>query len=80
MSELMRDDGGHHLFFQIRGLFAHKQAGLSERDESPVLHGSCQEVWDGYQVCQKRKEGCCDIACAPGVRNAKEPLCTHLVF
>lgn len=53
MGELMRYDGGNYLFFQRRGLFAHQQAGLSESDESPVLHGSRQEVRDGYQVWQK---------------------------
>lgn len=55
MGKLMRYDGGNYLFFQRRGLFAHKQCGLSESDESPVLHGSCQEIWDSYQVWQKRE-------------------------
>lgn len=50
MGQLMCDDRGDHLFLQKRGLLAHQQGGLSERDEPPVLHGSCQEVRDSYQI------------------------------
>lgn len=53
MGELVRYDRGNYLFFQRRGVLAHQQAGLSESDESPVLHSSCQEVWDGYKVWPK---------------------------
>lgn len=55
MCKLMGYDRGNYLFFQRGGLFSHQQAGLSESDESPVLHGSSQEVWNGYQVWQKRE-------------------------
>lgn len=50
MGQLMCYDRGNHLFLQKRGLVAHQQAGLSESDEPPVLHGSCQEVRDGHQI------------------------------
>lgn len=55
MGNLMCYDRGNYLFFQRRGLLAHKQGSLSERDEPPVLHGSCQKVWYGYQVLQMRE-------------------------
>ena len=56
MCKLMGYDGGNYLFFQRGRLFSHQQAGLSESDESPVLHGSSQKVRNGHQVWQK-KEG-----------------------
>lgn len=50
MGKLMRYYRGNALFLQTRGILSHQQAGLSESDQAPVLHGSCQEVRDGYQV------------------------------
>lgn len=55
MCKLMRDDRGNYLFFQRGGIVAHQQSCFPKSDESPILHGSCQEVWDGYQVWEKRK-------------------------
>lgn len=56
MCKLVGYDRRHHLLFQKRRLLAHQQAGLSESNEPPVFHGSCQEVWDGYQVWKKQKK------------------------
>lgn len=53
MRQLMRNDRGDHLFIQGGRFFAYKQGGLPKSDEPPVLHGSCQEVRDRYQVCKK---------------------------
>lgn len=46
----MRDNRGHHLLLQKGRVLSNQQAGLSEGDETPVLHRSRQEVWDGDQV------------------------------
>lgn len=72
MGEFMSYDGGDYLFFKSRGLFAHQQAGLSERDESPVLHGSCQEVWDGNQIWQRREGAYQDVCRKKGKKKQSE--------
>lgn len=50
VGKFMSHNRSHHLFLQEGRVFPHQQAGLSEGDETPVLHRSCQEVWDGDQI------------------------------
>lgn len=80
MGELVCYDRGNHLFLQRRGLLAHQQAGLSERDESPVLHSSGQEVRDGYQVW-RQWEGQAGLKTEQSGEDliTSVSVCTHLI-
>jgi len=50
VSQLVGDHGGDQLLLQRGRLVVDQQAGLPEGDQTPVLHGTRQEVWDGHQV------------------------------
>lgn len=54
MSQLVCYDRCNYLLLQRGRQIANQKSGLSESDETPVLHGSCQEVRDGHQVCGKK--------------------------
>lgn len=51
MCKFMGNNRGHELFIHGGGTITHEQGHLPECDETPVLHGSSQEVWNPHQVC-----------------------------
>lgn len=56
MGELMANDHSNPEFIRNRGCEGvKKKAGLSVGGQTPVLHRTGLEVWDGYQIWEREE-------------------------